>query len=125
MKTCKLSDEDLVKKCAEWVDKLCKSGGSSWSLSVPVNFEKDPDVLFSELIKRYSEKYHISTEHDTEFLISEENVIKEKRFHAACCVMQGLLSNPNVAVNTTSTGEIISDSYVYADEILKQGGFTE
>lgn len=54
MKTCKLSDEDLVKKCAEWVDKLCKSGGSSWSLSVPVNFEKDPDILLSELIKRYS-----------------------------------------------------------------------
>lgn len=55
MKTFELSDEDLVKKCAEWVDKLCKSGGSAWNLSVPVNFEKDPDILLSELIKRYSD----------------------------------------------------------------------
>lgn len=124
MKTCKLSDEDLVKKCAEWVDKLCKSGGSSWSLSVPVNFEKDPDVLFSELIKRYSEKYHISTEHDTEFPISEESVIKEKRFHAACCAMQGVIANGIYDLNEVSSiDDIVFDSYKLADGILKQGGY--
>ena len=29
------------------------SGGKSWSLQVPVNFDKDPDVLISELCKRF------------------------------------------------------------------------
>ena len=43
-----------------------------------------------------------------------------KRFYAACCAMQGLLANPSVAVNTAPHGDIISDAYKYADELLKQ-----
>ena len=43
-----------------------------------------------------------------------------KRFYAACCAMQGLLSNPSVVVNTAPYADIISDAYKYADELLKQ-----
>lgn len=48
-----LSDTELVTKCSEWISKLCESGGKAWSLRVPVDFKQDPDVLFSELIKRF------------------------------------------------------------------------
>lgn len=50
-----LSDSDLIEAVATWVDKLCKSGGAAWSLSVPVNFNEDPDTLISELVKRYKQ----------------------------------------------------------------------
>jgi hypothetical protein len=50
---CTLSDAELIDRCSEWVDKLCKSGGQAWSLRVPVDFERDPDILISELIQRF------------------------------------------------------------------------
>jgi len=49
---CTLSDTELIKKCKEWISKLAQSGGSEWSLRVPVDFNHDPDVLFSELCNR-------------------------------------------------------------------------
>jgi len=48
-----LSDTELVAKCSESISKLCESGGKAWSLRVPIDFKHDPDVLFSELIKRF------------------------------------------------------------------------
>jgi hypothetical protein len=48
-----LSDTELIAKCGEWVSKLCRSGGRAWTLRVPVDFTRDPDVLFTELIKRF------------------------------------------------------------------------
>ena len=48
-----LSDSELVAKCSEWVSELCRSGGRAWTLHVPVDFTRDPDVLFSELIRRF------------------------------------------------------------------------
>lgn len=50
---CTLSDNELIEKCNDWVSKLCKSGGKAWSLQVPVNLNNDPDILFSELGKRF------------------------------------------------------------------------
>lgn len=50
---CKLNNEELVIKVREWVSKLAKTGGSAWTLSVPVNFERDPDILIEELCKRF------------------------------------------------------------------------
>lgn len=47
-----MSDEDLIKKCDEWIFSLAKSGGQSWVLSIPVRFDKDPDMLFTELGQR-------------------------------------------------------------------------
>lgn len=60
----KYSNKELVEKCNSLIRELAQSGGKSWTLQVPVNFEKDPDVLFSELGKRLleSENRWISVE---------------------------------------------------------------
>lgn len=54
--TCTLSDQELIEKCEEWISSLARSGGDTWCLSVPVDFNRDPDMLFSELIKRFKEQ---------------------------------------------------------------------
>lgn len=51
-----ISNEELINRCEEWIDKLCKSGGRDWCLTVPVNFNRDPDMLFTELIRRFKEQ---------------------------------------------------------------------
>jgi hypothetical protein len=48
-----LNDEELINKCNDWISRLCETGGRAWSLRVPVDFDRDPDVLFVELINRY------------------------------------------------------------------------
>jgi hypothetical protein len=53
MDRCVLSDEQLIEKCEKWIDSLCKTGGKSWTLRVPVDFNNDPDMLFTELIERF------------------------------------------------------------------------
>lgn len=50
---CTLSNEDLLQQCEQWVHDLAKSGGKDWCLQVPVNFNRDPDMLFMELINRF------------------------------------------------------------------------
>lgn len=50
-----LNNEELIKKVRMWVDELCRTGGKGWSLQVPVNMERDPDVLISELCNRFEE----------------------------------------------------------------------
>ena len=52
-KKCTLSDQELIEKCREWVSALCASGGRKWSLRVPVDFDRDPDILFNELARRF------------------------------------------------------------------------
>ena len=52
--------------------------------------------------------------------------LKEKRFQAACSAMQGVISSGIYNLNDTdSIDDIVFDSYKLADELLKQGGFTE
>ena len=48
-----LSDSELVEKCRTWISELCRSGGRAWTLRVPVDMSRDPDILFSELIRRF------------------------------------------------------------------------
>lgn len=48
-----MTNVDLVDKCDKWVTNLCNSGGKTWFLHVPPDFENDPDMLFSELITRF------------------------------------------------------------------------
>jgi hypothetical protein len=50
---CTLSDQKLIDSCREWISKLCDSGGKEWTLGVPVDFNRDPDMLFSEVITRF------------------------------------------------------------------------
>jgi hypothetical protein len=52
---CTLSNEDLIKKAKEIVSQLAKSGGRSWSLKVPVDFNNDPDMIFIELCNRFEQ----------------------------------------------------------------------
>ena len=49
--------------------------------------------------------------------------LKEKRFHAACSAMNGILSTEYSKL--IPNDKIIQMSYMLADELLKQGGFTE
>ena len=53
--------------------------------------------------------------------VSEQ--LKEKRFHAACSAMNGILSTEYS--KPIPNDKIIQMSYMLADELLKQGGFTE
>ena len=50
---CRYNNEQLIEKVQSIVRDLAMSGGKSWSLQVPVNFDKDPDVLISELCNRF------------------------------------------------------------------------
>lgn len=52
-KECTLTDTELIEARNEWVSQLAKSGGQKWSLQVPVNFNRDPDMLFIELSSRF------------------------------------------------------------------------
>ena len=47
--------------------------------------------------------------------------LKDKRFHAACCALQGLLANTNVDIFQHK--DIAIEAYKHADQMLKQGGF--
>lgn len=53
---CTLTDEELLKRCDQWIDKLCATGGDAWVLSIPVRMNVDPDMLFVELMNRYKAK---------------------------------------------------------------------
>ena len=47
------SDEELIDRVDSWVRQLCETGGSAWTLSIPPNPTRDPDLLISELIRRF------------------------------------------------------------------------
>lgn len=47
--------------------------------------------------------------------------LKDKRFHAACCALQGMLANTNVDIFQHK--DITIEAYKYADQMLKQSGF--
>ena len=49
--------------------------------------------------------------------------LEEKRFHAACCAMNGILSTEYS--KPIPNDKIVQMSYMLADELLRQGGFTE
>ena len=53
---CRLNDADLIEKSNNLVSELAKTGGRSWSLSVPVNFNRDPDMIFSRLGMRLKDR---------------------------------------------------------------------
>ena len=56
--------------------------------------------------------------------ISEQ--LKEKRFQAACSAMQGLCVGKITAdIKKGQCSDIAEISYLLADELLKQGGYTE
>lgn len=66
---CTLNNEELISRCDEWVTSLARTGAKTWSLSIPVNFNRDPDILFSEITTRFK--------HATEQQALSESRIKE------------------------------------------------
>lgn len=54
-----LSNEELIERCDKWIVDLCKDR-KNWTLSVPVQFNRDPDILFTELIRRFKAALHPS-----------------------------------------------------------------
>lgn len=54
-KQASMSDEELIERANNHLDKLCKTYGKSFTMSIPVNVQ-DTDMIFSELIKRYKSK---------------------------------------------------------------------
>lgn len=56
---CDLSNEELTTMCRQWVSKLCETGGKAWTLEIPVNYNKDPDLLICELIDRFKKNQSI------------------------------------------------------------------
>lgn len=53
---CTLTDQELIVVCEEWIQKLIDSGGKEWCMFVPARPNKDPDLLFSELVERFKAK---------------------------------------------------------------------
>ena len=53
--------------------------------------------------------------------------LKEKRLHAACCAMNGIVSGLMQSEEWHGWTEkyIVERAYLLADELLKQGGFAE
>jgi hypothetical protein len=49
---CTLTDAELVEKARDWISRLAKTRGREWCLRVPVDFNHDPDMIFSELCNR-------------------------------------------------------------------------
>lgn len=47
-----LTNEQLITKAHQLIKELCESGGRSWTLRIPADPEKDPDIIFSELCSR-------------------------------------------------------------------------
>lgn len=73
--TCTLSNDELCNKIDSFITELCITGGKSLSLSVPVNFNRDPDVLISELIKRFK-AFELGKAEDKERIEALEAIIK-------------------------------------------------
>lgn len=51
--SCTLSNEELHTACEEMILKLCDTNGKAWKQSIPVDYNKDPDLLLSALIVRF------------------------------------------------------------------------
>lgn len=56
---CTLDDLQLIEKAKLMVNDLAQTGGRSWTMRVPVDFDRDHDMIFSEVINRF-EKLAVS-----------------------------------------------------------------
>ena len=129
----KVGDKVRVKSL-EWYDNNYDDGGftvdSNW-------FDADMSVFCGKVanVKSVSHDfYELDIDGGSWFwydwMLEDEPTVsdqlKEKRFKAACFAMQGVIASGIYSLNDTdSIDDIVFDSYKLADELLKQGGFTE
>jgi hypothetical protein len=50
---CTLTDEQLTTRAKKWIDDLTESHGRAYKLSIPAQYNEDPDLIFQELINRF------------------------------------------------------------------------
>lgn len=50
-----MEDDELIAKAREMVNEPCQTGGRSWTMRVPVDLERDHDMVFTRLINRFEE----------------------------------------------------------------------
>jgi len=55
---CTLQDTVLIEECERQIKAMCDTGGRAFTMSVPVNHNRDTDMIFTELIRRL--KYYAS-----------------------------------------------------------------
>lgn len=126
----KVGDKVRVKSL-EWYDNNYDDGGftvdSNW-------FDADMSVFCGKVanIKSVSHDFYgLDIDGGSwcwyDWMLEDEPTVsdhlKEKRFHAACSAMNGILSTEYS--KPIPNDKIIQMSYMLADELLKQGGFTE
>ena len=126
----KVGDKVRVKSL-EWYDINYADGGftidGNW-------FDADMSVFCGKVanVKRVSHDFYQLDIDGGEWcwydwMLEDEPTIseqlKEKRFQAACSAMNGILSTEYS--KPIPNDKIIQMSYLLADELLKQGGFTE
>lgn len=56
------TDAELVDWVEEWVCRMYKNPNREWRISIPVDFDNDPDVLIMELAARFRELANIPRE---------------------------------------------------------------
>ena len=74
-----LKDDELIERCDSLIDDFTKGKMREWVMHIPAEPNKDPDLIFSELISRYKrlrdalEKYADNSNwlYDTEYCIYE------------------------------------------------------
>ena len=50
---CTLTDSELIQLSRGMLSELAKTGGRSWTMRVPVDFNRDHDMILCELISRF------------------------------------------------------------------------
>lgn len=53
LEKCTLTDQQLIDLANSMVNDLAQTGGRAWTMRVPVDFDRDHDMIFSELISRF------------------------------------------------------------------------
>lgn len=65
---CTLDDKQLVKKARVLIHGLCH--GKEWIMHIPADMNNDPDIIFSELCRRFESKQ--VTTHDRNVLVEPQ-----------------------------------------------------
>lgn len=126
---------DKVKiKSLEWYNQNKDSYGDIYLNDYGISFIKEMSVFCGKeatVVFDLGGEYQIDIDNKKwswkDWMLEDEPTIseqlKEKRFQAACSAMNGILSTEYS--KPIPNDKIVQMSYMLADELLKQGGFTE
>ncbi len=107
-----LDNKTLVLKVREWVTSLCNTGGRAWSLSVPVNFERDPDMLIEELCKRFEHECKSQAPSATMKTVAEEIACIMDEYDVSCPIERKDVAEKINAMFQFKTPSATVDEYI-------------